>query len=192
MRSRKRLWLLAVPPALFAIVWAVAAVLFAHRPWAIPPELRAPSELVPGAQPGLRLKYTGITGYEITDGDTVLLVDPVLTRPTVNDLVSGPLAVDDAAVADAFPRADFILVNHAHFEALRVVDAGAREGPVQRSSERVFLPGVTGQAALSFVGAETIGLSEIAALSGDVVMAGEASLATPDYLVEIIITAAKA
>ncbi|MCA9550397.1 MAG: MBL fold metallo-hydrolase [Myxococcales bacterium] len=116
MRSRKRLRLLAVPPALFAIVWAVAAILFAHRPWAIPPELKAPPELVPGAQPGLQVKYTGVTGYEITDGDTVLLVDPVLTRPTVNDLVSGPLAVDDAAVADAFPRADFILVNHAHFD----------------------------------------------------------------------------
>jgi L-ascorbate metabolism protein UlaG (beta-lactamase superfamily) len=116
-RRRRRLQLLlATPLVLFLVIWAVAAALFAHRPWSIPPELRAPEALDPAAQPGLRLRYTGVTGYEVSDGETVLLVDPVLTRPTVSALLAGPLAVDDAAVAAAFPRADFILVNHAHFD----------------------------------------------------------------------------
>src|SRR5579863_5323290 len=80
------------------------------------------------AQGELRLSYLGTAGWEITDGKTVILVDPYLSRlkvPTPNDAVlsgdSRPLftwddiGVSDEAVIDAHIRkADFILITHTH------------------------------------------------------------------------------
>jgi L-ascorbate metabolism protein UlaG (beta-lactamase superfamily) len=80
------------------------------------------------AQPGIELSYLGNAGWQITDGKTVVLIDPYLTRAklqTPNDparsddprpLVSfNDFAVSDTAVIDAHIRkADFILVTHTH------------------------------------------------------------------------------
>ncbi len=80
------------------------------------------------AQSGIELSYLGNAGWQITDGKTVILVDPYLTRakmPTPNDpvraddprpLVSwNDIAQSDTAVIDAhIRRADFILVTHTH------------------------------------------------------------------------------
>lgn len=79
------------------------------------------------AQP-LQFKYFGAAGWEITDGKTVVLVDPYLTRakyPTPNDaadpadtrpLVTGTSIVPtDTAVVDAnITRADVIVLTHSH------------------------------------------------------------------------------
>ena len=86
------------------------------------------SSAVALAQVGLKLSYLGTAGWEITDGKTVVLVDPYLTllksntpndavspsdlRPlvTMNDLVTSDQAVIDAHIK----RADFILITHTH------------------------------------------------------------------------------
>jgi L-ascorbate metabolism protein UlaG (beta-lactamase superfamily) len=89
--------------------------------------------LLPGvgsAQGEVRLSYLGTAGWEITDGKTVILVDPYLSRlklPTPNDAVladdSRPLfgwdsiGVSDEAVIDAhIKKADFILITHTHLD----------------------------------------------------------------------------
>jgi L-ascorbate metabolism protein UlaG (beta-lactamase superfamily) len=82
------------------------------------------------AQGELRLSYLGTAGWEITDGKTVVLVDPYLTRlktntpndpplpsdprplATLNDFVSS----DQAVIDDHITRADFILITHTHFD----------------------------------------------------------------------------
>jgi L-ascorbate metabolism protein UlaG (beta-lactamase superfamily) len=80
------------------------------------------------AQGEIRLSYLGTAGWEITDGKTVILVDPYLSRlkfSTPNDAVLaddprpffGPdsVGVSDEAVIDAhIKRADFILITHTH------------------------------------------------------------------------------
>lgn len=81
-----------------------------------------------GAQERVTLSYLGTAGWEISDGTTVVLIDPYLTRlkanspndpvspddprPTVtpNDLVQPDQAVIDAHIR----RADYILVTHTH------------------------------------------------------------------------------
>ena len=79
------------------------------------------------AQP-LQLTYTGTAGWQITDGKTVILVDPYFTRAkyrSPNDdvspddprpLVNGASVVEpDTAVIDAHvKRADYILLTHTH------------------------------------------------------------------------------
>jgi L-ascorbate metabolism protein UlaG (beta-lactamase superfamily) len=82
------------------------------------------------AQGGVTVSYLGTAGWEITDGKTVILVDPYLTRlksDTANDpaLPSDPrplvtpndFAISDQAVIDAhINRADFILITHTHVD----------------------------------------------------------------------------
>ena len=74
------------------------------------------------------LKYLGTAGWEITDGQTTILIDPYLSRlhqTTPNDDVlpgdTRPVfaatdpAQSDAATIDAhIQRADFILITHTH------------------------------------------------------------------------------
>jgi len=88
------------------------------------------SSAVAPAQVGLKLSYLGTAGWEITDGKTVVLVDPYLTRlksdtprdpalpsdprplVTLNDFVASDQAVIDAHIK----RADFILITHTHVD----------------------------------------------------------------------------
>lgn len=80
------------------------------------------------------LEYFGAAGWKISDGTTVILVDPYLSRiigpppPLVPPYSKLPgdtrpvygwndLAVPDNAAVDAhIPRADFILVTHTHYD----------------------------------------------------------------------------
>jgi L-ascorbate metabolism protein UlaG (beta-lactamase superfamily) len=85
------------------------------------------------------LEYMGAAGWRITDGTTVILIDPYLSRilgpppplappysrlPGDTRRVYGwnDVAVPDVAAIDArVPRADFILVTHTHYD--HVLDA---------------------------------------------------------------------
>jgi L-ascorbate metabolism protein UlaG (beta-lactamase superfamily) len=80
------------------------------------------------------LEYMGAAGWRITDGTTVILIDPYLSRilgpppplappysrlPGDTRLVYGwdDVAVPDVVAIDAHvPRADFILVTHTHYD----------------------------------------------------------------------------
>ncbi len=78
--------------------------------------------------PALELTYLGTAGWQITDGKTVILVDPYLTRfkyNTPNDPVSPddprpevtrnlPVPSDTAVIDRHIQRADLILLTHDH------------------------------------------------------------------------------
>ena len=82
------------------------------------------------AQETLRLSYMGTAGWEITDGKTVILVDPYLTRlktetpndpPLASD--SRPLITDDdfvhsdhTVIDQHITKADYILITHTHVD----------------------------------------------------------------------------
>lgn len=86
--------------------------------------------LVALAQGTLRLSYTGTAGWEITDGQTVVLVDPYLTRLKTETPNDPPLASDSrslvtdddfarsdhAAVDKHITKADYILITHTHLD----------------------------------------------------------------------------
>jgi L-ascorbate metabolism protein UlaG (beta-lactamase superfamily) len=82
--------------------------------------------VVPGQ---VRLTYLGNAGWEITDGRTVIIVDPFVTQfagyPPSGK--AAPRSMDDVLIPDSagvdrrVPRADYILVTHAHWD--HVLDA---------------------------------------------------------------------
>ena len=93
------------------------------------------------AQNNVTLSYLGTAGWELTDGKTVVLIDPYLTRiktNTPNDPVlpsdlrplvtSSDIVQSDTAVIDAhIHRADFIVVTHSHGDHLFDVPYIARK-----------------------------------------------------------------
>ena len=86
----------------------------------------------------LSLRYAGISGYELDDGETTILIDPVVTRPTVWELISGPLKPATALSRRTFPKADYILVNHAHYDhSIDTPEIAARTGAVVLGSRSV-------------------------------------------------------
>jgi len=121
---RTALKLAAVFLAAFMLLVAFAAFRFRHQPYTPQP--------APGVKGrGLALRYTGISGYELSDGKTTLLLDPVVTRPRIWEILLGPLAPDDALAGKVFPKADFILVNHAHYDhAIDAPSIALRTGAV--------------------------------------------------------------
>jgi reactive intermediate/imine deaminase len=78
----------------------------------------------------VRLTYLGNAGWEITDGRTIVLVDPFLTQfarwtrtGPAPDIAPGALYPADTALIDAHvQRADFILITHGHPD--HALDAG--------------------------------------------------------------------
>lgn len=76
----------------------------------------------------VRLTYLGNAGWEITDGRTVILIDPYVTQFAGYSFTGGParsaddlLSPDTAIIDRRIPRADYILVTHAHWD--HVLDA---------------------------------------------------------------------
>jgi L-ascorbate metabolism protein UlaG (beta-lactamase superfamily) len=99
------------------------------------------SSAVALAKGSLTLSYLGTAGWEISDGQTVILVDPYLTRlktDTPNDPASASdprslvgdddFVSSDQAVIDAhIKRADYILVTHTHVDHVLDVPYIARK-----------------------------------------------------------------
>jgi L-ascorbate metabolism protein UlaG (beta-lactamase superfamily) len=86
---------------------------------------KAPTALAPGQ---VQLTYLGNAGWEITDGRTVIIVDPYVTQFAGYSFTGGParspddvLSPDTAIIDRRIPRADYILVTHAHWD--HVLDA---------------------------------------------------------------------
>ncbi len=83
---------------------------------------------LPAASASVQLKYLGTAGWEVSDGTTVVLIDPYLSRlkqVTPNDgilpgdtrklFASDDIAVSDTATIDAhITRANFIVITHSH------------------------------------------------------------------------------
>ena len=112
---RKIIAFLALTSGLPALGVGIFFVGVRHVPLQIPEDQRPPAALT---QPngGLTVRYLGVSGYEVSDGKTVVLLDPTPTRPSPSALLTGPLVPDEEYGAKQCPRADFILVNHSHYD----------------------------------------------------------------------------
>ena len=128
-----------------------------------------------GGQAAVRLSYLGTAGWEITDGKTVILIDPYLSRVksrAPNDDVSpddprpavsrDDVIQPDAALIDAhIQRADFILITHTHAD--HVVDTpyiarktGAMVIGTQSTANFVRVSGVPNARILAAKGGEDL------------------------------------
>lgn len=90
--------------------------------------------------PSLRARFLGVAGWEVTDGKTVLLIDPYISRPSGppgdgtpprpgRSGALGPqnLAIPDTLAVDKYlTRADYILLTHAYYVHLLDVPHIAR------------------------------------------------------------------
>jgi len=72
-------------------------------------------------QHGLELTYLGTGGFVLDGRGRTLVLDPYVTRTGLPRLLTGPLIPDESLVARLIPRADDVLVGHAHFD--HVLDA---------------------------------------------------------------------
>ena len=76
--------------------------------------------------PGLRIRWLGTFGYEISDAQTTILIDPFISRPKHTELLK-PILIDTIAVQRyLFSTIDLdklaaILVTHCHYDHLEDV-----------------------------------------------------------------------
>ncbi|MBL8954745.1 MAG: MBL fold metallo-hydrolase [Myxococcaceae bacterium] len=121
----------------FVLVTAVVVAWFIfsrHVPWSVPEAHRPPATWATDA--GLTLTFLGVTGYALSDGVTTVLLDPTPTRPDPLELITGPVIADPKLGEQWCPKADLVLVNHAHFDhALDVGEIGARTGAIVAGSQ---------------------------------------------------------
>lgn len=84
-------------------------------------------------QPGLSLTWHGTAGFTLEAAGRTLVIDPFLSRPGLFATGLRPLVSDQALVARYVPRADDVLVGHAHHD--HVLDA---PGLCQRTGARLI------------------------------------------------------
>jgi L-ascorbate metabolism protein UlaG (beta-lactamase superfamily) len=120
MKRVGRVLVAVVGVVLFAV--GVFLVAVRHQPWAVPESERGPASLRTPTDGGLSLRFLGISGYEVSDGVTTVLLDPTPSRPPPLALL-GPLEPDEALGAKECPKADLILINHTHHD--HSLDVGA-------------------------------------------------------------------
>jgi L-ascorbate metabolism protein UlaG (beta-lactamase superfamily) len=69
----------------------------------------------------LRLTYLGTAGFIVQTASRIVVIDPYVTRPGMLETLFGPLESNVSKVRSLFPRADEVLVGHAHYD--HVLDA---------------------------------------------------------------------
>lgn len=69
----------------------------------------------------LSLKSLGTAGFTLEAAGRTVVIDPYVSRPTLWRALTRPLVPDPVAIESAIPRADDVLVGHAHFD--HVLDA---------------------------------------------------------------------
>ena len=89
---------------LFAIVVLVST--------STPGILRAQTTGEPSSRGSVVLKWLGTAGWEIQIGQTVILIDPFITRGEANP--TAEWKTDEEAVLKAIKRADYIFAGHSH------------------------------------------------------------------------------
>jgi L-ascorbate metabolism protein UlaG (beta-lactamase superfamily) len=89
---------------------------------------------------GLAVTFLGTTSFLFDDGDTQLLIDGFLTRPSVEAILGGPIATDRSAVDRALARAGVrspaaVFVAHSHWDhALDVAHLARQTGATLHGS----------------------------------------------------------
>jgi L-ascorbate metabolism protein UlaG (beta-lactamase superfamily) len=77
-----------------------------------PAKARAQVSREPSPQGSVVLKWLGNAGWEIQIGQTIILIDPFLTRGEANP--NAEWKTDEAAVLRVVKRADYIFAGHSH------------------------------------------------------------------------------
>jgi len=73
---------------------------------------------------GLRIRWLGVAGYEISDDSTVILIDPFVSRPTFVQLLN-TIKIDTSAVKHyilaplQMQNVKVVLISHAHHDHLQ-------------------------------------------------------------------------
>jgi L-ascorbate metabolism protein UlaG (beta-lactamase superfamily) len=122
---------------LFALLLVAWFTFTRHVPWKIPAQHQPPASWRTGH--GLTLRSLGVSGFELSDGVTTVLMDPTPTRPDPLALITGPIDADPVLGAKVCPKADVILVNHTHFDhALDVAAIAKRTGALVVGSQNTI------------------------------------------------------
>jgi L-ascorbate metabolism protein UlaG (beta-lactamase superfamily) len=75
------------------------------------------------------LRWHGTAAFTLEHQQRVLAFDPYVTRHSLWQLLSGPLEINEPLLQREFPRADAVLVGHAHYDhALEAPSVCARTG----------------------------------------------------------------
>jgi len=74
----------------------------------------------------LGVRWLGVAGIALAAGERTLLIDPFVSRPPARRLWAGRVVAESALVAEKIPRADVILVTHAHWDHIMDVPEVAR------------------------------------------------------------------
>jgi L-ascorbate metabolism protein UlaG (beta-lactamase superfamily) len=69
----------------------------------------------------LTLRYLGTAGFVVEGEGHTLVIDPFVTRPGLLETGTKPLVTDEALLAEVIPRADDVLIGHAHHD--HILDA---------------------------------------------------------------------
>src|SRR4051812_21205144 len=64
----------------------------------------------------VRVRWLGTAGFEITSGETTVLIDPYLTRASLARVATGTLVANETLLRQHLPRADAIVAGHTHFD----------------------------------------------------------------------------
>lgn len=81
-----------------------------------PDDFQAPLLAADATPTHLGVRWLGTAGYELTHGDTTLLIDPYLTRVGLTRFLTRRITPDVAAIDRVIDSADAVLVGHSHFD----------------------------------------------------------------------------
>lgn len=82
---------------------------------------RAPVPTEEAGQGAVAFTFLGTAGFIVEHADRTFVLDPYVTRASLFRTVFGRLVPDEARIARYVPRADEVLVGHAHYD--HVLDA---------------------------------------------------------------------
>ena len=99
--------------------------------------------------PGLKIRWLGTAGFEISDDETTILIDPFVSRPTVAKAVFKELPIDTSAVdryvlgpierSGGLKKIKAILISHTHYD--HVQDAPYVLAKFQHTADRPLIVG---------------------------------------------------
>lgn len=93
------------------------------RPGPGSPDLRIGQDPPPPHTNGHRLRFLGTAGFTLESAGRTLVLDPYLSRAGLLQSLAGRLTVDGDRLRRLIPRADDVLIGHAHHD--HILDAPA-------------------------------------------------------------------
>ncbi|HRZ86855.1 MAG TPA: MBL fold metallo-hydrolase [bacterium] len=109
----------------------------------------------------ISFQWLGTAGFRVQKGDTVILIDPYLTRVPLHELFIAPLRPNERLIREKIPRADFIFVTDSHFDHFMDVPAialrtGAKVVGSTTTAKLLRIHGVSERQIVEARGGETL------------------------------------